>query len=107
MPKYMSDKNGTKLLDSLRQAARYARARKLEPGMRSTMVPKPLAAKDVKALRSKLGLTQEGLSVVVGESCKAIQSWEQGLRNPTGAACQLMRLLDQRPSLVKTLQHAV
>jgi putative transcriptional regulator len=106
MTKLMSEKKGNELLASLRQAARYAKTRKLEPGMRRTLVPKPLAPAEVRALRSKLGLTQEGLSAVVGESPKAIQSWEQGLRNPTGAACQLMRLLDECPGLVKTLQHA-
>ncbi len=33
-------------------------------------------------------------------SSRTLQNWEQGTRNPTGAAVTLMRLLDKQPELI-------
>jgi len=41
---------------------------------------------EIKALRQKLGLTQRELAEQVGVSTKAVENWEQGVRELRGAA---------------------
>lgn len=61
-------------LDALKDAARYARA-----------------------VRLKLGLTQEEFSKRIEVPLETIRNWEQGKRCPTGAARTLLRIINQDP----------
>jgi putative transcriptional regulator len=51
----------------------------------------------VRAIRSRLGLSQVELSLRIGVSIKTIRDWEQGRRMPTGAAKALFKILDRAP----------
>ena len=45
---------------------------------------------DVKALRQKLGLTQEQFAVKLGTTAITIRRWEKGYTKPNGMAQRLL-----------------
>ncbi|MEN2751966.1 NadS family protein [Psychrobacter sp. FBL11] len=55
---------------------------------------------DIKLIRNKTGLSQQQFADKLNISPRTLQNWEQGTRNPTGAAVTLMRLLDKQPDLI-------
>ena len=55
---------------------------------------------DVRAVRKKLNLTQEQFAVLLGISTSGLRKWEQGQRQPTGAARTLLRIMDREPEAV-------
>lgn len=55
--------------------------------------------------RSKVGLSQNGFADLLGVSLRTVQDWEQGRRNPTGAAQTLLRVAEQHPEALRDL-HA-
>ena len=55
---------------------------------------------DIKVIRAKTGLSQQQFADKLNISPRTLQNWEQGTRNPTGAAVTLMRLLDKQPDLI-------
>lgn len=55
---------------------------------------------DIKLIRTKTGLSQQQFADKLNISPRTLQNWEQGIRNPTGAAVTLMRLLDKQPELI-------
>ncbi len=55
---------------------------------------------DIKLIRTKTGLSQQQFADKLNISSRTLQNWEQGTRNPTGAAVTLMRLLDKQPELI-------
>lgn len=52
--------------------------------------------------RSTLNLSQSAFSKLLGVSVRTLQEWEQGRRNPSGAAKTLLGLAVQLPEV---LQH--
>lgn len=61
---------------------------------------------DVKAIRSKLHVTQKELAAAFDISVETVRSWEQGKRNPTGLVSKLLILVDQDPALYTRLASA-
>lgn len=59
-----------------------------------------LGAVDVKAIRKRLGLTQEKMALALGTSVSGIRKWEQGQRQPRGAARTLLLVMDKEPEAV-------
>jgi len=55
----------------------------------------------VKAIREKMGFSQDKFALVLGVSKRTVENWEQGRRHPTGAARSLLRIVAADP------QHAV
>ena len=55
--------------------------------------------------RSKVGLSQNDFADLLGVSLRTVQDWEQGRRNPTGAAQTLLRVAEQHPEALRDL-HA-
>lgn len=62
-----------------------------------------MTATDVKAIRERLGLTQEQLAERMGVTHAAICQWERGKRTPSGMAVQLLRTLDEPIKKTKEL----
>jgi DNA-binding transcriptional regulator YiaG len=60
----------------------------------------PPTADEVRALRSRLQLSQSGFAKVVNVGVRAVQSWEQGSRQPDGAAVTLLWLLTRHQNAV-------
>jgi len=68
-----------------------ARARRVVPA------PSP---EDVKAIRQRLGLSQEQFAARYGFSVETIRNYEQGHRRPTGPARTLLRVIAAEPDAV-------
>ncbi|MCC7045286.1 MAG: helix-turn-helix domain-containing protein [Alphaproteobacteria bacterium] len=58
-------------------------------------------AVNVKAIREKLGLTQDGFARRFNLDVRAVQDWEQDRRRPDRAARTLLRVIDANPKAVE------
>ncbi len=63
---------------------------------RVNMVPVSIAAE----ARQRLGLSQAQFAGMLGVSVRTFQDWEQGRREPSGAARTLLRIAAIRPDAV-------
>ncbi len=63
------------------------------------VVPSPLG-EDVRAIRHRLGLSQEQFAARFGFSVETIRNYEQGHRRPTGPARVLLRIIATEPDAV-------
>ncbi len=61
------------------------------------LIPKipELSAKGIAALRERENVSQAVMAVCLGVSPSAIQSWEQGIRNPSPSSLRLLQLFDK------------
>ena len=59
--------------------------------------PRPV---DVKALRAKVGMTQEQFAARFGFSTATLRHWERGDRTPHGPALVLLNVIERNPSAV-------
>lgn len=99
MSKQMSDERFQSLLESTKEAAAISRG-ETKPA-RVTILEEPHALQ----VRNKLGLSRSQFSKVIGVSVRTIENWEQGRREPTGAAKSLLTVADKDPQAVlKALQ---
>jgi putative transcriptional regulator len=89
MKKFQSD-----LLESVKQMRRGQAAR-------VTKVKLPEAAE----ARARVGLSQQAFALLLGVSARTVQDWEQGRREPTGAAKTLLRVAVSHPEVLRAL-HA-
>ena len=80
------------LLESVKQMRRGQAAR-------ATRVEVPQAA----GARSRVGLSQRDFARLLGVSARTLQDWEQGRREPTGAAKTLLRLAVSHPEVLLEL----
>jgi putative transcriptional regulator len=53
--------------------------------------------------RTRVGLTQAEFAKLLGVSVRTLQDWEQGRREPTGAAQTLLRVAEQHPRVLRGL----
>ncbi len=82
------------LLESVRQM-RCGQAARVTP------VKLPPAAE----ARAKVGLSQQDFARLLGVSPRTLQDWEQGRREPTGAAKTLLRLAATHPEVLLELNE--
>lgn len=82
------------LLQSVKQMRRGQAAR-------TTKVKLPAAAE----ARAKTGLSQQDFANLLGVSARTLQDWEQGRREPTGAAKTLLRVAASHPKILLNLPH--
>lgn len=68
------------------------------------VTPKVPEDVDVKAIRGKLGMTQEQFTAF-GFSLSAIRHWEAHRRMPEGPARLLLMVIDRNPSVVLETLH--
>lgn len=80
------------LLESVRQMKRGEAAR-------VTRVKIPTAAE----ARTRTGLSQQDFARLIGVSVRTLQDWEQGRREPTGAAKMLLRVAASHPDVLLSL----
>lgn len=57
-------------------------------------------AMDVRRIRESLHLSQRQFAALMGISVNTLQNWEQGRRQPRGAAQVLLRVAEQSPQTV-------
>ncbi|MDP2123778.1 MAG: helix-turn-helix domain-containing protein [Parvibaculum sp.] len=83
------------LIASMEEALKHAKGGKT--GIRVHAV-QPM---DVKKARKALNMTQSDFATLVGTSVSGLQKWEQGTRQPRGAARTLIRLIERAPEAVR------
>ena len=57
----------------------------------------------VSKLRGRLKLSQPVFAQALNVSAETVRSWEQGKRQPDGAALRLLQLTEKRPSLLLSM----
>ena len=57
----------------------------------------------VARARARTGLTQKGFAALIGVSEGTVQQWEQGRREPSGAARVLIRVADCHPEVLRKM----
>jgi putative transcriptional regulator len=93
---------GSRILGSARRARAYARGEEAEGFI--AHVPEDV---DVKAIRTKLGLSQEAFALRFGFTPAAVRDWEQHRRQPEQAARVLLLVIAHDPNVVaEALAHA-
>jgi len=80
------------LLTSVRQMKRGEAVRKTS-----------VAISPVAMARNKSGLSQAQFAHLMGVSVRTLQAWEQGKRNPSGAAQTLLRVAEEAPNILRKL----
>ncbi|MBK9134141.1 MAG: helix-turn-helix domain-containing protein [Betaproteobacteria bacterium] len=80
------------LLESVKQMRRGQAGR-------VTKVKLPAAAE----ARASSGLSQQEFAQLLGVSPRTLQDWEQGRREPTGAARTLLKVAVKHPKLLREL----
>lgn len=81
---------GAELLESVRQM----KARRSGKIHKTTVSP-------VVSARMKSGLSQSEFALLLGVSVRTLQDWEQGRREPSGAAKTLIAIAERRPEVLR------
>ena len=92
-----------RLKKGLEDSAAYSRG---QLNLRTTALPippRPASARQVAALRRRLGMSQSVFAATLNVSPKLVQSWEQGLRTPRRGDLRLIQIIEQDPSIVRVL----
>ena len=80
----------------LQEALAHAQGKKTGVRVRKAATP----AVDVKAARASLGLSQGKFALLLGVPTPTLRKWEQGQRQPTGAARTLIKIIARHPEAV-------
>jgi len=81
---------GAELLESVQQM-KTGRAAKLHK----------VAVSPVISARMKSGLSQSAFAKLMGVSVRTLQDWEQGRRQPSGAAKTLIAIAERSPEVLR------
>jgi putative transcriptional regulator len=97
------------LASSLKEGGAILRGKK-KPARSTTLQAPDLSRRsdampDAKAVRDKLGLSQNQFAALIGISPRTLQNWEQGHRRPEGTARALLRVAESHPEAVLEALH--
>jgi putative transcriptional regulator len=90
----MKEEMFNELIESVREGGAILRG-EIEPS-RTFVINTP----DVKRIRAGYELTQSEFASLLGVSVKTLQNWEQGRREPHGAARVLLQIAEKHPEAV-------
>ena len=85
-------KSGAGLLQAVRDMKAGRAARVYVPNGKGGMV-----RSEVARARMLSGLTQQKFASLLGVSLRTLQEWEQGRKNPSGAARTLLKIAGMNP----------
>ena len=94
MSKHTKKMTGTELGNKLLKSVREMKAGKVA---RATQI----AANEVAAARLKSGLSQTDFALALQISPRTLQEWEQGRREPSGAAKALIQIAFRHPEVIR------
>ena len=83
---------GAELLQSVRE---------MKVGKRGCM--HQIEVSPVTEARRKVGLSQAQFAGLLGVSKRTLQDWEQGRRQPSGAAKALLKIAEKRPDVLREI----
>lgn len=89
----------------LRESARALRAGKLGR-VTVALGDGRIVESSVGRIRISAGLSQAKFASLLGVSVRTLQQWEQGRREPTGAARTLLRVAERHPRVLQELAAA-
>ena len=90
------------ILRGLEEAVAYA-AGDADEGKYRVHVPRQM---DVRAIRTKLGMTQQQFAGEFGFSVNTLRHWEQGKRQPEGPTRAYLLVIDRAPDTVRKVLRA-
>ena len=96
MRKAKHSRTGKRLITAMREVVDHVKGKRALP-MRFVDVPEEV---DVKAIRSRLGLSQVEFSRRYAVSQRSLQEWEQGRRRPDGAVRAYLTVIERNPKAV-------
>ncbi|MCK0197832.1 transcriptional regulator [Ancylobacter sp. 6x-1] len=97
----MSTKAFDKIAEGLAEATAIARG---EAEHAKLFVP---AEMDVRAIRTGLGMSQDGFATMFGFTVHQIRQWEQGRSRPLGAVRAFLLLIQTHPSEIMGMLREV
>ena len=62
--------------------------------------PKPMKPAEIRALRASLNASQALLARLLNVSSNAVESWEQGIREPRQATLKLLQIAKKNPGVL-------
>ncbi len=92
----MSDA-GKRLIDGMQEALAFVNGTADKKTYRVHTRQRP----DVRAIRQRMGVTQQEFALRYGFPIDTLRKWEQGVRQPTGAAATLLIIIDRAPAAVE------
>jgi putative transcriptional regulator len=74
----------------------------------SRMAFEPVVLKpvEIRAIRTRLDLTQPAFAEFLGASVATVRSWEQGVRKPQVSALRLLAIAKKKPTLLLHAKRA-
>jgi len=90
-------KLGKKLIIAAEQGVAIARG-EANPDSYRLHVPAEI---DVRAMRQKLGLTQEEFAIRYGLTLARVRDWEQNRSSPDGAVRAYLKVIEREPKAVE------
>jgi putative transcriptional regulator len=89
---------GRKILDGLAEALAHTRGEAGAVKEYRVRIPDMI---DVKAVRSRLGLTQAEFAMQFGFKLETVRNWEQAKRVPEASARALLKIIESEPDAVQ------
>jgi putative transcriptional regulator len=97
MRKRKHSRMGKRLIAAMKEVVDHVEGKVALP-IRYVEIPEDV---DVKAIRTKLGLSQAEFSRRYAVSPRSLQEWEQGRRRPEGAVRAYLTVIDRNPAAVE------
>ncbi len=105
----MDKKNFDLLMQSLEEVKDFSKGKKTNVKITKWEIKPTIdySPEDVARIRKAIGLSQPLFAELLGVSSKTIQSWEQGLSQPSGAASRLLEAMDKSKEQCLTLYRDI
>ncbi|MGA2904079.1 MAG: helix-turn-helix domain-containing protein [Candidatus Korobacteraceae bacterium] len=101
--KNKKDKKRNKRKDDERSPAAASEKSGIKLDLRSVELPaqpKPMKPGDIRALRESLNASQTLFARLLNVSSNAVESWEQGVRQPRQATLKLLHVARKNPDVL-------
>lgn len=86
------------IMRGLQEAVEYSKGNLKARKLKHTFVAvRTYTAKEIKEIRSNLGMTQDMFAGIIGVSKKTVEAWESGRNTPNGAARRLISIMQMDP----------